>query len=288
MTTPPGDRGPTLDEALRAAMGDGVERLDAQRLLADLLGRNRSWLVAHGDERLDTEQHLAWREQVRRCAAGEPLAYLLGRQEFFGLELQVGPSVLVPRADTETLVDWALEILQAREPAATSPWVVDLGTGSGAIALAIRRAHPSAQVTAVDASSAALRIAQANGERLGLKVGWRTGDWWSACDAATRFDLAVANPPYIAAGDPHLEALRHEPINALVSGDDGLDALRRIVAGASDRLAVGGWLLLEHGHEQAGQVFELLSSAGFVQIETRRDLAGRPRCTGGKAGLKPS
>jgi len=261
---------------LRAARAAGVERLDARLLLAFVLGRSTGWLLAHDDAPLEPAAHGRYDELVRRRARGEPLAYLVGRKEFHGLELAVTSDVLVPRPDTETLVDWALECLDDAAPAR----VLDLGTGSGAIALALAHRRPRARVTAVDASARALAIAAGNGRRLGLAVEWLEGDWFAPL-AGRRFELIVANPPYVAEGDPHLAALGHEPRSALVSGPGGLDALCGIVHAAPRHLEAGGWLLLEHGHEQAPAVVRLLAEAGFGALATRRDLGGQPRCTGG-------
>jgi release factor glutamine methyltransferase len=197
-----------------------------------------------------------------------------------GLPLRVTADVLVPRPDTETLVDWAREHLRAGL-GGPAPRVADLGTGSGAIALAIQQAHPAAQVIAVDVSAAALAIARHNATALGLSLRFAHGDWWQALPGE-RFDLVVSNPPYIAEGDPHLAALAHEPITALTSGPDGLDAIRQIVAGASAHLAAGGWLVFEHGHDQADAVQALLRHHGFEGVESRRDLAGMARGTGGR------
>lgn len=265
--------------ALEAARAGGVDRLDAQLLLAWVLQRPRTWLLAHGDDTLGEEAAQRFHALVERRAAGEPVAYLLGEKEFFGLTLKVDPAVLVPRPDTETIVEWALALLS--HPAGKAANVLDLGTGSGAIALAIARNCPAASVTAVDASEAALVVAAANGRALSLGVQWQRGHWFDTL-GDRRFDLIVANPPYVAEGDPHLDALRHEPREALVSGPDGLDALRAIVAQAPQHLAEGGWLLLEHGHEQAAAVAALLVQARFTDVVTRRDLAGRPRCTGAR------
>ncbi|HEU4458352.1 MAG TPA: peptide chain release factor N(5)-glutamine methyltransferase [Methylibium sp.] len=268
-----------VDAALAEARRQGLERHEAQALLGAALGVPRSWLLAHGDAVLDEAQAARCAEWLARFAGGEPLAYLRGRQEFHGLELAVSPAVLVPRPDTETLVDWALEAIATR-PAA----VLDLGTGSGAIALAIARRAPAAQLVAVDASADALAVARANGAALGFAVAWRLGSWFDALagEPRRRFDVIVSNPPYIAEADPHLAALQHEPALALVAGPDGLDALRLITAQAAPHLQPGGRLLLEHGHDQAAAVAGLLQAAGFTGIETRRDLAGRPRCTGGR------
>ena len=268
---------PTVAQALREARTQGIDRLDAQLLLAAALGQPRSWLLGHDDAALTPPQQRRFAAHCERRAGGEPVAYLLGEKEFHGLTLQVGPDVLVPRPDTETLVDWALELLR-QGPA--HPAVLDLGTGSGAIALAIAHGHPAASVWATDLSAAALAVARANGERLGLVVEWLQADWWAPL-AGRRFDLVLSNPPYVADGDPHLAALVHEPPAALTAGADGLGALRAISAQAGAHLRGGGWLLLEHGHDQAAAVQAMLGNAGFGAIETRSDLGGRPRCTAG-------
>ncbi len=268
----------TVAQALAAARALGLDRLDAQLLLGEALARPRSWLLAHGEHSIDAAQALRFDAHCARRAAGEPVAYLLGEKEFHGLTLKVDRDVLVPRPDTETLVDWALELLAA---APARPAVVDLGTGSGAIALALAHARPDARVCALDVSTAALKIARANGERLGLAVEWLHSDWWSAL-AGRRFDMVLSNPPYIAADDPHLPALRHEPGLALTPGGDGLVALRTLVAGAPVHLRPEGWLLVEHGHDQAEAVRDLLLRHGFTAATTRTDLAGLPRCSAGR------
>lgn len=266
----------TVGQALMHARTIGVDRLDAQLLLARQLGRPRSWLLAHEDAPLaDSSALLAL---LARRAAGEPLAYLVGEREFHGLLLHITPDVLVPRPDTETLVDWALELLVGIE----SPRVADLGTGSGAVALAIKQVCPRAQVHASDVSPAALDVASGNGQRLALPVTWHLGNWWQAFGAALEFDLALANPPYVAPNDPHLAALRYEPHGALVSGDDGMADLGLIIAGAGRHLRRPGWLLLEHGHNQAQAVHARLHAAGFEALSTRCDLAGRPRVSAGR------
>lgn len=267
----------TLAQALAAAAHLGLERLDAQLLLLQVLGppaRDRAWLLAHDGDTLDGAQQQQFTVLCSRRAAGEPLAYIAGRKEFFGLELMVDRRVLVPRPDTETLVEWALEVL-APLP---SPSVVDLGTGSGAIALAIKSRRPDAQVLATDRSHDALQVAGANARALGLAVEFRHAGWLEG--VAGRFDLIVSNPPYVAAGDPHLRALSHEPSNALVAGADGLDDVRAIARQAPARLRPFGWLLLEHGYDQAAAVRELLANAGFSQVASRRDLGGIERCSG--------
>jgi release factor glutamine methyltransferase len=269
----------TVASALHEARIAGVERLDAQLLLAHVLARPRAWLYAHDDAAIDAAQALTWRGLLARRAAGEPVAYLIGRKEFHGLTLQVDKRVLVPRPETELLVDWALDRLT--DAATSHPRVVDLGTGSGAVALAVKAAWPQADVLATDVSEDALAVARANADALGLPLATCRGAWWDALDGE-RFDLVLSNPPYIAGGDPHLPALRHEPALALTPGGDGLDALRIIVAGAAVHLRAGGWLLLEHGYDQADAVQALLREHGFDAIETRCDLAGQPRCTGGR------
>ncbi len=270
----------TLADALRLALGQGLDALDAQLLLLGALGRphQRAWLRAHDTDALPLSAEQAFAALCQRRLTGEPVAYLLGRKEFFGLDLVVDARVLVPRPDTETLVEWALE-LHGPQPLK----VVDLGTGSGAIALALQQARPAWQVWAVDASAQALAVAQLNAQRLGLPIRLHQGNWLEGLEVAEgRFDLIVSNPPYIAEGDVHLPALAHEPQSALISGADGLDDIRRITVQAIEQLAPGGWLLLEHGHEQAGAVQSLLSQAGMVSVQSRADLAGTARCSGGQ------
>ncbi|MBL8275768.1 MAG: peptide chain release factor N(5)-glutamine methyltransferase [Pelomonas sp.] len=263
----------TVEEALALARALGVERGDAQTLLGHLTGQNRAWLVTHGDARVPGAD-----AALRRLAAGEPLAHLTGWQPFHGLLLQVTPATLIPRPDTETLVDWALALLA---PLAGRPRVVDLGTGSGAIALAIKAACPHADVVAVDFSADALAVARANGARLGLGVDWRHGSWFDPL-AGERFNLVVSNPPYIAGDDPHLPALRHEPLTALTPGGDGLADLRTLIDAAPQHLRPGGWLLMEHGWDQALPVAQALTARGFADASLRRDIAGRARASGGR------
>jgi release factor glutamine methyltransferase len=276
----------TIAHALARARQLGLDRLDAQLLLGHLLGRDRAWLLAHDDEALSAEQSLQHTQLCERRAAGEPLAYLVGEREFHGLQLQVSPAVLIPRPDTETLVDWALELLHGPFGAVQAPEVLDLGTGSGAIALAVKAACPRARMRALDVSDAALQVARGNADRLGLEVGFRSGHWWDSV-AAPLLHLALSNPPYIAGGDPHLDALRHEPLQALTPGGDGLGAIDTIVGGAPHHLAPGGWLLIEHGHDQGDAVRQRLVGAGFADVQTRRDIEQRERCSGGRcpAGL---
>jgi release factor glutamine methyltransferase len=269
----------TLAQALAAASSLGLERLDARLLLLQALGRpasDRAWLLAHDGDSLDEAIQQQFTILCGRRAAGEPLAYIAGQREFHGLPLAVDSRVLVPRPDTETLVDWALEVLAPL----TAPRVVDLGTGSGAIALAIKSKRPDAQVLATDHSPHALEVAAGNAKALGLDVSFCRASWLAGIGET--FDLIVSNPPYVAAGDPHLSALAHEPLNALVAGPDGLDDLRAIAAQAPACLRPSGWLLLEHGYDQAEPVRELLAQAGLHRIASRRDLAGIPRCSGGQ------
>ena len=270
--------GATVVDALRGAAAQGLDRLDAQILLLHALGRpahERAWLLAHDTDPLPPAAAAAFPALCARRLAGEPVAYLLGEKEFHGLTLAVDARVLVPRPDTETLVEWALDCL-ADQPA---PAVLDLGTGSGAIALAVQQARPDARVEAVDASADALAVARANAQRLGLPVRFAQADWLTGAGAG--WDLIVSNPPYIAEGDDHLPALWHEPLSALASGPDGLRDIRRIVADAPAHLAEGGWLLLEHGHDQAPAVRALLAERGFSEVQSRHDLAGIARCSGG-------
>ena len=264
-----------IADALNRARALGLDRLDALWLLQHLVGRPRAWLLAHDDQELSAAQSRDLELLCRRRAGGEPLAYVTGEREFCGLALEVSPAVLVPRPETELLVQWALECLAS----APAPSVVDLGTGSGAVALAIKHHRADVTVTASDMSAAALAVASRNGARHGLAVEWLQGDWWTPLQGR-RFGLAVSNPPYVAGDDPHLAALAHEPRLALTPEGDGLAALRRIVAGAPAHLLPGAWLLLEPSHDQAAAVQELLAGRGFGPARSRRDLAGLPRCTG--------
>jgi release factor glutamine methyltransferase len=286
MTASPGptDGGERRVAALLAlARREGVDRLDAQLLLSRRLGVSRAWLIAHDDVVVPAPAARACVADLAARASGQPLAYLVGEREFHGLMLHVSPAVLVPRPDTEVLVDWAIECLRGPLADVPAPRVVDLGTGSGAIALAVAQACPHAQVCGVDRSAAAIEVARANGYRLGLTVEWLQGDWFEPL-AGRRFDLILSNPPYIDGDDPHLRALHAEPLEALSPGPDGLSALAEIAAGAPAHLTAGGWLLLEHGHQQAEPVSRLLRAAGGQEASTRRDLAGHARCTGASWG----
>ena len=287
MTAPPAI---SLSQALADARAAGLDRLDAQMLVLHALGRDphdRAWLMAHDTDALDPGQAERLATLVQRRAQGEPMAYLIGFREFHGLTLQVDTRVLDPRADTETLVQWAIDTLDAFPQTSENAGIsarplrlIDLGTGSGAIALAVKHTRPLADVTAVDASADALAVARANAQALSLDVRFLEGAWLR--DITGCFDVIVSNPPYLAADDPHLAALRHEPRPALVSGADGLDDIRQIVAQAPAHLAAGGWLLLEHGWTQAEAVRALLVRAGFEAVRSRRDLAGIERCTGAR------
>ncbi|HEY1092314.1 MAG TPA: peptide chain release factor N(5)-glutamine methyltransferase [Burkholderiaceae bacterium] len=265
--------------ALALAQARGLERLDAQLLLAELLGCNRAWLITHADQMLSDEVSARLLDWLGQRLDQVPLAYLSGHKEFHGLRLAVDAHTLVPRPDTEVLVDWALELL----PGWPAPQAVDLGTGSGAIALACKARHPAVSMTMTDFSAPALAVAVANAQSLGLAVEALQGSWFTPL-AGRQFDLILGNPPYIAGDDPHLPALRHEPLSALTPGGDGLDALRAIVAGAPQHLRPGGWLLLEHGFDQQEAVTALLAAAGFEAIAGRRDHGNQPRASGARWG----
>ena len=270
------DAAHTVGQALHGAIAQGVTRLEAQLLLLHALGRTgqeRAWLLAHDDETLTNTAHQIWHEALARRIGGEPLPYITGRTAFYGLELQVDARVLCPRADTETLVDWALALLP---PAARA---IDLGTGSGAIALALKHQRPDVHMHARELSADALAVAQANAQRLSLDIAFSQGAWLEGLTEA--FDVIVSNPPYVADADPHLAALAYEPLQALASGADGLNDLRAIIAQAPACLKPGGWLLLEHGYDQAEAVRQLLQAKGFVDVQSRKDLVGIERCSGG-------
>ena len=263
----------TLRQALsRAAARLGGQTdspvLDAEVLLAHVLGKPRSHLHAWPEAELDEADARRFAALIERRAAGEPVAHLVGRREFWSLPLAVTPDTLIPRPETELLVEALLERLPAGRPAR----ILDLGTGSGAIALAIRHERPAWTVTAVERSPAALAVARRNAQRLGLTIDWRQGDWYAPV-AGERFTAIVSNPPYVAEADPHLAA-----------GPEGLDDLERIVAGAPAHLAPGGWLLLEHGPDQATAVASLLKSRGFEETRCLRDLAGHDRVGLGRLG----
>lgn len=270
-----------LEEAQAALTGEDT-RADAERLLAYALGRDRAWLIAHRDDAVAPALAGQVRCCVSRRVAGEPVAYIVGRRGFHAIDLAVTPDVLVPRPETELLVELALR----RMPQGEKVDIADLGTGSGAIALAVAHAHPRSRVLATDVGNAALDVARGNARRLGLhNVEFACGDWCTAL-GARHFDLIVSNPPYIAENDAHLTRgdLRFEPRMALASGVDGLNAIRAIVRNAPAHLDPGGWLLLEHGFDQGAAVRALMQQSGFVEVFTERDLEGRDRVSG---GIKP-
>jgi release factor glutamine methyltransferase len=261
----------------------GLPPLESRILLSHVLGWSRTQLITRDREPLAPETLAVYRTLHARRVAGEPIAYLTGTREFFGLTLTVSPSVLIPRPETELLVELALARLDGRR----APRVLDLGTGSGAIALAIAHSRPDAQVTALDRSPDALDVARENARQLGLAecVTFLASDWYVALPAsAAPFDVIVSNPPYIVSGDDHLSQgdLRFEPVDALTDHADGLAALRTIVAGAPSRLLPNGWLLCEHGYHQAADVRALCLAAGFADVASERDLAGIERTTGGR------
>jgi len=260
----------TIEQALRTA---AVDAREARLLLAAASGFSEASVVAYPERSLTEETEARFRGYVERRSQGEPVAYILGRKEFYGLELAVNPAVLIPRPETELLVELSLERGFSS--------VADLGTGCGAIALALKRNRPQARVLAVESSAAALVVAKRNAVRLNLEVEFIHGRWLAPL-AGERFDLIVSNPPYVAEGDPHLAELAFEPASALVSGPDGLSAIREIVADAPSHLARGGWLMLEHGIGQDVTVRSLFAQNGLEEVRTWPDLAGIPRATGGK------
>ena len=305
----------SISQLLAGDAAQSLERLDAQVLLLHALGKgdaNRSWLLAHDRDEVPASVINHYRALAQRRAGGEPVAYITGHKEFFGLDLQVDARVLVPRPDTETLVEWALAVLDlgiARGGiislgagsgddvldldagrgddvldlgTGSGDVVLDLGTGSGAVALALKHARPEVRVYATDFSADALAVAQANAQRLKLDVHFSHSAW--LCGVKGRCHLIVSNPPYIATQDPHLAALTYEPLLALTSGDDGLDDIRCIIKQAPAHLHPQGWLLLEHGYDQAAFVRALLTAAGFNEVQSRLDLSGIARCSGGRAG----
>ena len=281
MSVPLGDLLRETARVLQDALGLPIEEayLEARLLAGHAISRNAAQLVAASEEVLNDEDQGRICALVERRRGGEPVAYIIGRREFFGLELKVTPAVLIPRPETELLVEQAL----ARLPAGQPLRVLDLGTGSGAVAIAIAHERPDARVTATDRWEAALCVARENAARLGARVRFVPSDWYAGL-AGEAFDLIVSNPPYVAEGDPHLHQgdLRFEPREALVGGSDGLECLRRIVAGAPSYLRQGGWLLLEHGFDQGAECRFLLEETGFVEVFTARDLAGLERVSGGR------
>lgn len=278
------DAAPSIDDLIRHSQ---LPRAEARRLLASLTGQPLTWFMAHGDDPADPDTTARFQALAERRRAGEPLAYLLGQQEFYGRPFTVSPAVLIPRADTETLVETALEqlALLRQQRRAVPLSLLELGTGSGIIAITLALEAPDTEVHAVERSPEALAVAQQNATALGAsRIHWHPGSWWQALARPRRFDLIVSNPPYIAAHDHHLQQgdLRFEPPQALAAGLDGLDDLRILIGGAPAHLNPGGWLLLEHGYDQEAPVQALLRDAGFADVFTRRDLAGQPRVSGGR------
>jgi len=261
-------------------LGGDESAREVELLLSHALGHDRAWLYAHADDPLAVADAVRFHALLRRRAAGEPVAYLIGRREFWSLDLTVTPAVLIPRPETELLVELALQ----RIPQSTEMDIVDLGTGSGAIALALARERPCTRMLATDASAAALKVARGNAERLGIRNVQFTQSDWCAAFGGAKFDLIVSNPPYIADADIHLEQgdLRLEPRTALASGADGLDAIRIIIGAAPAHLKPGGWLLFEHGYAQGAAARTLLGKSGFVEVFTARDLEQRERVSGGQ------
>ena len=272
--------------ALNAAHALQIDRLDAQLLMLHALGKtdqDRAWLIAHDDESFEEPLLSDFNELIQRRTQGEPLAYIVGYKEFFGLTLSVDKHVLIPRPDTETLVHWALDTLLEFP----RPDVLDLGTGSGAvaIAIAIATAHKlksTVTITATDNSENALKVASQNAHHLGAIVQFLRSHWFEKISG--QYHLIVSNPPYIASSDAHLAALVREPLGALTAGADGLNDIRQIVQNAPLYLRAGGWLMLEHGYDQASAVRELLTQRGFAQVRSRLDFGGNIRCSGGQWG----
>jgi release factor glutamine methyltransferase len=268
-----------------AIRGSGLPELEAQILLGHALGVARAWLIAHAGDWVAADAASSFQRLCERRRHGEPIAYLVGAREFYGLKIAVTPAVLIPRPETELLVDLALKRLPQDGPAASVPKrILDLGTGSGCIALAIAKLRPRAVITASDISKAALDVARANAAAAGADIQWVESDWYSAI-GGTPFDLIICNPPYIARGDRHLREgdLRFEPAAALTGGEDGWTAIDIVVAGAAQYLNAGGWLLFEHGYDQAEGACTRLKSAGFTDVQSWRDLAGIARVSGGWA-----
>ena len=273
-----------VDALLREASARLGEPADAVLLLAHVLAHAHAWLLAHGDDEVGAADAARFDDLIARRLAGEPVAYLTGSRGFWSFDLAVTPATLIPRPETERLVELALERLPGDRPLR----LADLGTGSGAIALALARERPHAQVVATDASADALAIARENARALSIgNVAFHQGDWFTPLQGQ-QFDLVASNPPYVALGDPHLASgdLRFEPQQALSSGHDGLDAIRRIAGGAPAHLVPGGWLLLEHGWQQGADVRALLAAAGFTGVRTEQDLEARDRITLGRLHLQ--
>jgi len=270
------DTGFTIGGLVRES---GLPRPEAELLLRVLLDCERSYLISHAEETVDSARAIAARGWFARRRAGEPLAYITGRREFYGLSLRITPEVLIPRPETEHLVELALERIPRDSPMS----VLELGTGCGAIAIALARERPDLSVIATDLSEGALEVARGNARSWAVEVHFAQSDWFEGL-APGRFDLVVSNPPYVAAGDAHLDRgdLRFEPRLALVGGEDGLVCISTIAACARDRIRSGGWLLLEHGFDQGDRCVELLRALGYADVEDFEDLAGIPRVCAGR------
>lgn len=269
---------PSVAQALAAARAH-IPAAEARLLLQHCLNASHAWLAAHSEQLIEAQALARFEQLTARRAAGEPIAQLVGEREFYGRVFRVSPAVLIPRPETELLVDLARERLRGR----AAPRVLDLGTGSGVLAVSLALEVPGARVTATDLSPQALEVARDNAARLAAAVDFVAADWYAGL-ARERRQLIVSNPPYVAEADPHLRQgdLRFEPRMALASGPEGLDALRCIVAGAAAHLVAGGWLLVEHGYDQAAACRALFAAAGFVAVASWRDLAGLERVTGGR------
>jgi release factor glutamine methyltransferase len=277
MTSPPKNSATIVSRSLAAS---GLIPFEAKILLGHVLLRDRAWIAAHGDQPMTASDAKAFDALARRRRDGEPIAYLTGRREFYGLDLEVTPDVLIPRPETELLVELALVRIEANE----HTQVLDLGSGSGAIALAIASERPHSAVLGVDVSAAAVALARRNASRLNVgNAAFIESDWFSAVPKK-RYDAIIANPPYVAAGDEHMRQgdLRFEPPAALTAGADGLNAIRSIIAGAATYLSPEAWLLIEHGYDQADAVLAMLRDAQFSDVQSRRDLAGIPRTALGR------
>jgi release factor glutamine methyltransferase len=269
------ETGATIGGLLREC---GLPRLEAELLLCSTLGCERVWLIAHAEEAIDSSGARSVRALFARRRAGEPVSYITGCREFYGLALRVTPEVLIPRPETELLVELALERFLPGAPAR----VLELGTGSGAIAIALANERPGLGIVATDVSEAALALARRNARDHGAEIAFVLSDWFDAL-GPDQFDLIVSNPPYVAAGDAHLERgdVRFEPHLALVGGEDGLACIREIAARARDRLRPGGSLLVEHGYDQGDRCVELLRALGYAEVADSHDLAGWPRACAG-------
>jgi release factor glutamine methyltransferase len=264
----------------------GAPKLDAQMLLLHCLGKStydKAFLISHDQDTLTEEAHTQFIHLIERRIKQEPTAYLIGDKEFYGLHFKVSIHTLIPRPDTETLVEWALTCTHNLAEQYPRPLLLDMGTGSGCVALAIKHCAPQCDVWATDLSQEALQVARLNAQTLGLEVTLREGSWFTPLrnlSLEQSFCVITSNPPYIREGDPHLEDLIHEPTQALVSGATGLDDIEQIVSQALPFLTPQGWLLLEHGYDQGPDVSHLLAKHGFTNIQSRNDLAGIWRCTG--------